>query len=187
MSTFNRGRSVGRSFFRCGLLAAGHPMADSSSSTSSRSTSLPKELFGYDVLRVIGAGAGSRIYACSDRKTNQIYALKHVTPRTTRTSASSSSSRPSTTSATRFATPVFAAPVELKINRSLLFRKVTEAGAGAGAVRRRAAGTDHLPRSIADVVRRLHPGRRGAGRPAPLGYVHCDLKPNNILLSSTAR
>src|SRR5687767_7013293 len=39
---------------------------------------MPKTLFGYDVVDFIGQGAGSSIYAFSEPPTNQIYALKHV-------------------------------------------------------------------------------------------------------------
>src|SRR5215217_2241603 len=38
----------------------------------------PKKLFGYDVIDLIGRGAGSMIYAVSDPATGQLYALKHV-------------------------------------------------------------------------------------------------------------
>src|SRR3954469_11225364 len=43
---------------------------------------LPKSIFGYDVIDFIGEGAGSRIYVVSHPNTKQLYALKHVTPRT---------------------------------------------------------------------------------------------------------
>src|SRR6187397_2908895 len=39
----------------------------------------PKKLFGYDVIDLIGRGAGSTIYAVNDPGTGQLYALKHVT------------------------------------------------------------------------------------------------------------
>lgn len=38
----------------------------------------PKNLFGYDIISEIGQGAASRIYAATDPKTGQVYALKHV-------------------------------------------------------------------------------------------------------------
>ena len=40
--------------------------------------SIPTQLFGYEVLGYLGTGAGSEIYAVTDPKTRQIYALKHV-------------------------------------------------------------------------------------------------------------
>src|SRR5690349_14338023 len=52
--------------------------ASSTSSTGSGSGSVPKSLFGYHVIDLIGEGAGSLIYAVSDPATGQLYALKHV-------------------------------------------------------------------------------------------------------------
>src|SRR4051794_40486732 len=45
-------------------------------------TELPKQLFGYEVVERIGEGAASQIYAVTDRKTHQLYALKHVVRKT---------------------------------------------------------------------------------------------------------
>src|SRR5688572_14233437 len=50
----------------------------SASSSSSPPGAAPKALFGYDVIDLIGEGAGSLIYAVSDPASGQIYALKHV-------------------------------------------------------------------------------------------------------------
>ena len=47
---------------------------------STTESSLPKRLFGYDVVQRLGEGAGSVIYVVSDHKTAQLYALKHVVP-----------------------------------------------------------------------------------------------------------
>src|SRR5947207_2445231 len=38
----------------------------------------PETVFDYDVIDLIGEGAASSIYAVSDPRTNQLYALKHV-------------------------------------------------------------------------------------------------------------
>ena len=40
--------------------------------------SSPRTLFGYDVLGLIGHGAGSTIYCVSHPASKQLYALKHV-------------------------------------------------------------------------------------------------------------
>src|SRR5687768_15618679 len=45
-------------------------------------TERPKELFGYEVVDRIGEGAASTIYAVSDRRSHQLYALKHVVRKT---------------------------------------------------------------------------------------------------------
>ena len=43
---------------------------------------LPKQLFGYEVIDFIGQGAGSLIYVVYHPQTKQLYALKHVVRRT---------------------------------------------------------------------------------------------------------
>src|SRR5437763_327722 len=47
-----------------------------------KSTDLPRQLFGYEVVERIGEGAASTIYAVSDPSTKQVYALKHVLRKT---------------------------------------------------------------------------------------------------------
>src|SRR3954447_10209886 len=44
--------------------------------------SIPKSLFGYDVIDFLGEGAGSSIYVVSDPRSHQIYALKHCVRKT---------------------------------------------------------------------------------------------------------
>src|SRR5829696_4122284 len=46
--------------------------------TTERTPMTPRSLFGYDVLSEIGKGAASTIYAVTDPKSGQLYALKHV-------------------------------------------------------------------------------------------------------------
>src|SRR5439155_6252222 len=53
-----------------------------STSLADPSTGLPKAIFDYDVIDFIGEGAASLIYAVSDPKTRQLYALKHVLRKT---------------------------------------------------------------------------------------------------------
>ena len=43
---------------------------------------LPRKLFDYDVIDLIGQGAGSLIYVVSDPRNNQLFALKHVVRKT---------------------------------------------------------------------------------------------------------
>src|SRR5262245_55289822 len=47
-------------------------------SSSAASSTMPQSLFGYDIIDVIGEGAGSTIYAVSQPDSKQLYALKHV-------------------------------------------------------------------------------------------------------------
>src|SRR5215831_15311679 len=49
---------------------------------SDSASGMPKSIFDYDVIDFIGEGAASQIYAVSDPKTKQLYALKHVVRKT---------------------------------------------------------------------------------------------------------
>src|SRR5271169_5354473 len=40
--------------------------------------SVPRSLYGYEIIDFLGEGAGSMIYAASDPISKQLYALKHV-------------------------------------------------------------------------------------------------------------
>src|SRR5437879_5225977 len=59
-------------------------VAESTTTTMERATgraggeTTPRALFGYEILGVLGEGAGSIIYAASHPETRQICALKHV-------------------------------------------------------------------------------------------------------------
>src|SRR5271170_4802749 len=52
--------------------------SDTATSPSGKSADIPRQLFGYDILDILGEGAGSWIYAVNDPHSKQIYALKHV-------------------------------------------------------------------------------------------------------------
>ena len=53
-----------------------------STSLTDSATGQPKTIFDYDVIDYIGEADVSLIYAVSDPKTRQLYALKHVVRRT---------------------------------------------------------------------------------------------------------
>src|SRR5207253_76651 len=53
-------------------------MSSTTTSNLLEAPSLPRSIFDYEVIDLIGDGAGSLIYAVNDPRTRQIYALKHV-------------------------------------------------------------------------------------------------------------
>ena len=146
---------------------------------------LPKSLFGYEVVDFIGEGAGSRIFAATHPATKQLYALKYVLPRTEKDQRFVEQLEAEYEVGRQVKHPGLRRSIELKINRSL-FRRVTEAALvmelfdGVSLEQR-------LPKSVtglvdvfiqtADALHALH----------ALGYVHCDLKPNNILVDANRR
>jgi serine/threonine-protein kinase len=146
---------------------------------------IPKTLFGYEVIEHLGDGAGSRIYAVSDPTTQQVYALKHVVRKTDKD--------------LRFVDQLVAEheagklvthaglrkTLELKYEKSL-FLKVTAAALIMELVDGESLET-HPPQSVLDVVKIFRRTAEAMCALHQLGYVHCDLKPNNIMLRPDGR
>jgi serine/threonine-protein kinase len=143
---------------------------------------MPKALFGFDVIDFIGEGAGSAIYAVNHPSNGQLYALKYV--------------RPKNDKEQRFIEQLVAEhevgrlvqyaglrrTIELMTKKTLL-RKVTEAGLlmelfdGIPLERR-------LPKTMAQTIDVFIQTARALEALHHMGYCHCDLKPNNILVDS---
>lgn len=143
---------------------------------------LPPRLFGYDVLARLGEGAASVIYAVSDRKTSQVYALKHVIRHTEKDDRFIAQLENEYQVASQFRHPALRKCVDLKINRTLL-RKVIDA-----ALLMELVDGVPLDQNLPKDPRRLVDGLVQAGKALGalhyLRYVHCDFKPHNILVSA---
>jgi serine/threonine-protein kinase len=143
---------------------------------------LPKTLFGYDVVEFIGEGAGSRIYAVTHPQTKQLYALKHVSPRTDKDQRFVEQLEAEHEVGRLVRHAGLRRSIDLKVTRSF-FRKVTEAALvmdlfdGVPLEQR-------LPRSVAAVVGVFIQTARALESLHATGYVHCDLKPANILVDA---
>src|SRR4051794_30786146 len=92
----------------------------------SASADHPSSLMGYEVLGFIGQGAGSMLYAVTHPETAQIYALKHVTPKTDRDQRFIEQLESEFAIGQLVRHPGLRRSIDLKVNRTL-FRKVTEA------------------------------------------------------------
>ena len=147
---------------------------------------LPKSVFGYDVVDFIGEGAGSRIFAVTHPTTKQLYALKHVLPKEDKHQRFVEQLETEFEVGRQVSHPGLRRSLDLKISRTLLTRKVTEAALvmelfdGASLERR-------LPQSLAQLVEVFIRSADALASLHALGYVHCDLKPNNILVDAAAR
>jgi serine/threonine-protein kinase len=147
--------------------------------------SMPRNLFGFEVVDFIGEGAGSVIYAVTQPESGQLYALKHVVRRTEKDVRFIEQVENEFEVSQKFAHPGLRRSIDVKVTRTLL-RKPIEAilvmelfdGVPMDAQNTRSVNkTVGLFIQVAEALHALH------GH----GLVHCDLKPNNILINSKGR
>ena len=140
----------------------------------------PKSLFGYDVIDYLGQGAGSAIYVVSDRATHQLYALKHVVRKTDKDARFIEQLENEFEVSQRFAHAALRKSVDLKLTKTWL-GKVTE----AALVMELFDGLPmdvRPPEGIGAALDIFIQASQGLAALHGGGFVHCDLKPNNILV-----
>lgn len=142
----------------------------------------PKSLFGYDVISMIGEGAASTIYAVSDPKSGQIYALKHVKRKTDKDDRFIAQVMTEWEVGRACKHPVLRRVYDLKAVKKFL-GPVTEValimelidGVHLDEANLSGVGT------IVDVMMKV---AQGLWEMHKAGYIHCDTKPGNILIGA---
>jgi eukaryotic-like serine/threonine-protein kinase len=141
---------------------------------------LPKELFGYEVVDRIGEGAASTIYAVTDPKSHQLYALKHVIRKTEKDIRYIDQVENEYNVSKLFRHGGLRKSHDLKINRKALFGPVTEAALVMEFVHGLPIN-EQKPPSVPAIIDTFTQTAKALEALHHLRLVHCDLKPNNII------
>jgi serine/threonine protein kinase len=145
--------------------------------------SMVQKLLNYEVLERLGVGAGSTIYRVVDPGSRREYALKHVIREDPKDIRFVEQMEAEFELSKQFRHPNLRQSFDLKINKSLLM-KTQEAFLVMELVEGRALDT-YLPPGLTDLVDTFIQAAQGLKAMHAMGYVHCDIKPNNILRSGT--
>ena len=150
-----------------------------SSVTSFATSRLPKTLFDYEVVSRLGEGAGSTIYAVCHPENGQLYALKHVVRKADKDVRYIEQLQNEFEITKGFRHPVLRKCVDLKINKRLL-----GGPSEAALVMELVDGTPLDQQSLLAAPRLIEVFTQvGLGLIAmhKQRFIHCDLKPSNIL------
>lgn len=145
---------------------------------------IPKTLYGYNVIDPIGEGAGSTIFLVADPKTNQLFALKHVIRRQDKDLRFIEQLRKEWDITRQFTHPGLRKGIKVNIRRKLF--RITEAALvleffDGNTLEKQAS------KSLAETVGIFQQTALALHALHVLGYVHCDLKPNNILTNTAGQ
>jgi len=140
---------------------------------------MAEKLLQYDVLERLGEGAGSVIYAVRDPATKRKFALKHVPRLNDKDIRFVDQMKSEFEVSKQFNHPNVRKSYDLKISKSLLM-KVNEAFLLMELVEGKAL--DQRPLSnLLDIVDTFIKAAEGLKAMHQAGYIHCDIKPNNII------
>jgi serine/threonine protein kinase len=140
---------------------------------------MAQKLLNYEVLERLGEGARSTIYAVMDPLTKQTFALKHVVREDTKDIRFIEQMENEFAISKQFNHPNLRRSYDLKIIKSMLL-KVNEAFLIMELFNGKALDV-HLPPSVVDIVDAFIQASQGLKAMHVMGYVHCDIKPNNIM------
>ncbi len=138
------------------------------------------ELDDYEIISCLGYGARSTIYAVSEKKTGQVYALKRVVRKSPEDDRFLEQAEQEYAIASQFDHPALRRCIRLIRKRKML--KTSELQMLMELV----DGTSldvHRPNSLTKQIRIFLQVASGLAAMHRLGFVHADIKPNNILVN----
>ncbi len=143
---------------------------------------MPAELMGYEIVGVLGQGAGSTIYAASHPQTRQICALKHVIVKSDKEQRFIEQLRAEYEVGHQVEHAGLRKSLDLKVKSNWL-GKASE----AALVMELVDGVpldEECPPDMLDLIDCFIQTANALHALHAMGYVHCDLKPANILVGS---
>jgi eukaryotic-like serine/threonine-protein kinase len=144
---------------------------------------MPQKLLQYEVLERLGEGAGSTIYKVIDPVTRKEYALKHVVRTDPKDIRFVEQMEAEFEISRQFTHANLRRTYDLKIQKTLLL-KVTE-GFLVMELFDGVALDVRPPKTLLEACNTFIQAAQGLQQMHSMGYVHCDIKPNNILRSGT--
>ena len=140
---------------------------------------MPKRLLHYDVQERLGVGARSTIYRVTDPETGRPYALKHVVRSDPKDIRFIEQMEREFEISSKFSHPYLRRSYKLKIVKTM-FLKVTEAFLVMELVEGKPL-EQSLPRDMGTLLDVFANTAEALKSMHTLGFVHADLKPNNIM------
>ncbi|MEM8874600.1 MAG: serine/threonine-protein kinase [Planctomycetota bacterium] len=140
---------------------------------------MSQRLLHYDIIERLGEGAGSTIYRARDSRTGREVALKHVVRHNPKDIRFVEQMEAEFEIARQFNHPNLRRTFDLKISKSMLL-KITEAYLILELVEGHSLDVKP-PQSMLEALDTFIQAGRGLQYMHNLGYVHCDMKPNNIM------
>jgi serine/threonine protein kinase len=144
---------------------------------------MPEKLLQYDVIETLGQGAKSTIYAVVDPTTGRQYALKHVIRKDTKDLRFVEQVESEYEISKQFNHVNLRKSFDLKVQKKF-FVQVAEAFLLMELFKGKSL-EERPPSNMDDFVSIFLQTAEGLRAMHKMGYVHCDLKPNNILRDDT--
>ena len=140
------------------------------------------KVFGYDILEHLGEGAGSTVYVVTKAGQSQLFALKHVQRTDERSVRFIEQLENEFTVGKHVRHPNLRTPVDYHVQRTLT-RRVTEAALVLELVDGVPLDVE-LPRRTSSILEVFIKTAEALEAMHRAGYVHCDLKPGNIMVTT---